>query len=133
VISLRGTKVMKEQITFLIFGIFFLGMSGFLAFAGMMADSAPPSTTFIMAGMTVMCFCLSYLYPQYKQKDERMKLIREKGMFASFFAMMVYFILMNLGLQLELIELSASAVVHILSTLMISTVFLSFVIFSKIY
>jgi hypothetical protein len=133
VISLRGKKVIKEQIIFFIFGIFFLGMSGFLAFAGMMADSAPPSTTFIMVGMAVMCFCLSYLYPQFKQKDERMKLIREKGMFASFFAMMVYFIIMNLGLQLELIELSASAVVHILSTLMICTVFLSFVVFSKIY
>ncbi|WP_245243634.1 permease [Mesobacillus selenatarsenatis] len=131
--SLGDKKFMKEQITFLVFGIFFLGMSGFLAFAGMMADSAPPSITIIMIGMAVMCFCLSYLYPQFKQKDERMKLIREKGMFASFFAMMVYFIVFNLGLQLELIELSASVVVHILSTLMICTVFLSFVVFSKIY
>lgn len=127
---LRGKK---EQITFLVFGIFFLSMSGFLAFVGVMAESAPPSTTFILVGMAVMCFCLSYLYPQFKQKDERMKLIREKGMFASFFAMMVYFIVFNLGLQLELIQLSAGAVVHILSTLMICTVFLSFVVYSKIY
>ena len=123
----------RSQITFFIFGVFFLAMSGFIVFAGMMADSAPPSTTYIMFGMAVMSFCLSYLYPQFKQKDERMKLIREKGMFASFFAMMVYLIFFNLGLQLDLIFLSASDVINILSTLMICTVFLSFVVYSRIY
>ena len=123
----------SSQITFFLFGVFFLVQSGFIAFVGVMADSAPPSATYILFGMAVMCFCLSYLYPQFKQKDERMKRIREKGMFASFFAMMVYLIVFNLGLQLNLIALSASDVINILSTLMICTVFLSFVVYSRIY
>jgi hypothetical protein len=123
----------RYRITFLILGVFFLAMSGFIIYSGVMADSAPPSESYIMIGMAVMCFCLSYLYPQFKQKDERMKLIREKGMFVSFFAMMMYLIAFNLGLKLDLILLTASEAINILSTLLICTVFLSFVIYSKIY
>ncbi|MCS0670359.1 permease [Cytobacillus firmus] len=108
-------------------------MSGFIIYSGVMADSAPPFESYIMIGMTVMCFCPSYLYPQFKQKDERMKLIREKGMFVSFFAMMMYLIAFNLGLKLDLILLTASEAINILSTLLICTLFLSFVIYSKIY
>lgn len=126
---------MKDQywIAFFVLGVFFLAMSGFIVYAGVMADSAPPSESYILIGMAVMCFCLSYLYPQFKQKDERMKLIREKGMFASFFAMMMYLIVFNMGLKLDLILLTASEAINILSTLLICTVFLSFVIYSKIY
>ncbi len=54
-------------------------------------------------------------------------------MFASFFAMMMYLIVFNIGLKLDLILLKASAAVNILSTLLICTVFLSFVIYSGIY
>lgn len=121
------------QIAYFIFGLFFLALNGFIIFAGIMADSAPPSGSYIMVGMAVMCFCLSYLYPQFKQKDERMKLIRQKGMFASFCAMMMYLIAFNIGLQLEFFILTSIEVIHILSTLLICTVFLSFVVYSRIY
>jgi hypothetical protein len=117
---------------FFIFGIFFLCMSGFMIFVGIMADSTPPSGSYMLLALAVMSFSLSYLYPQFKQKDERMKLIRQKGMFASFFAVMLYLIFFNIGLQFEFFTLTANELIHILSTLLICTVFLSFVVYSKI-
>lgn len=112
---------------------FFFMMAGFIIFVSIMADSVPSSTAYIMIAMGVMSLCVGYLYPQFKQKDERMKLIREKGMFVSFIAIMVYFIIFNLGLQLEFFTLTANELLHILSALVISTVFISFVVLSKIY
>ncbi len=74
-----------SQKYFVIMGIIFLFMSGFMILTGIMTHSAPPEATYPLLGMMIMCFCLSYLHPQFKEKDERMKLIRYKGMFFSFF------------------------------------------------
>lgn len=118
---------------FFILGSFFFVLSCFLIVIGMLANQILHSSVYLMFAMAVMSFCMSYLYPQFKQKDERMKLIRAKGMFASFVALMSYLIIFNVGLQFELIHFTASQLIQILSTLMICTVFLSFVIFSKMY
>ena len=75
-----------SQKYFVIMGIIFLFMSGFMILTGIMTHSAPPEATYPLLGMMIMCFCLSYLHPQFKEKDERMKLIRYKGMFFSFCA-----------------------------------------------
>ena len=122
-----------SRIMFFVFGIFFLAMAGFMIVAGVMANSAPPSMSYITLAMAVMSFCIGYLYSQFSQKDERMKLIRQKGMFASFVAMMIYLIVFNIGLQIDFITLTANELIHILTTLMICTVFISFVVYSKIY
>lgn len=118
---------------FFILGLSFVGMGGLLIFTGIKANAAPSSTSFLLLAMAVMSFCLSYLYPQFKQKDERMKLIRQKGMFASFIAMMIYLIVFIIGLQLDFFTITANQLVHILTALMICTVFISFVVYSKIH
>ncbi len=74
-----------SQKYFVIMGIIFLFMSGFMILTGIMTHSAPPAITYPLLGMMIMSFCLSYLHPQFKEKDERMKLIRYKGMFVTFF------------------------------------------------
>ncbi|WP_449538906.1 permease [Ferdinandcohnia sp. Marseille-Q9671] len=122
-----------SRISFFVLGILFTIMGGFMIFAGLMADAAPPSIAYMQLGMAVMSFCLSYLYPQFKQKDERMRLIRQKGMFASFVTVMLYLIVFNLALQFDLFVLTAIELLHILTTLIISTVFIAFVVYSKIY
>ena len=73
-----------SQKYFVMMGIIFLFMSGFMILTGIMTHSAPPTATYPLLGMMIMCFCLSYLHPQFKEKDERMKLIRYKGMFVTF-------------------------------------------------
>ncbi|KAB2331994.1 permease [Bacillus mesophilum] len=123
--------MMGSRRTFLVMGILFTLMGGFVGYAGIMADSAPVSMTYIVLAMAYMSYCLSYLFPQFKENDERVKLIKQKGMFASFIAFMLYLILFQIGIQLGWVNLSALQLLHILSTLMICTVFSSFVIYSK--
>lgn len=126
-----GIVMNYSQKYFLIIGMFFLIMSGFMMLAGVMTHSAPPTPTYTLVSMMIMCFCLSYLHPQFKEKDERMKLIRQKGMFYSFFALLIYFIVFSIGLHLEIIILTAGELLNILAALTISTVFISFVVLSK--
>ena len=78
-----------------------------------------------------MAFCIAYLYPQFKENDERSKLIREKGMFYSYFNIMFFMIIISGLLQFNVINLNGSQTVYIIETLTIITVFLSFVILSK--
>ncbi|EOP28131.1 MULTISPECIES: hypothetical protein [Bacillus] len=122
-----------SQKYFVIMGIIFLIMSGFRILAGIMTHSAPPSPTYTLLAMMIMCFCLSYLHPQFKEKDERMKLIRYKGMFFSFFALTAYYLLFSIGLNLKVMTLSAVELLHILMALTMSTVFISFVVLAKRY
>ncbi|PEZ24926.1 permease [Bacillus thuringiensis] len=122
-----------SQKYFVIMGVIFLFMSGFMILTGIMTHSAPPSPTYTLLAMMVMCFCLSYLHPQFKEKDERMKLIRYKGMFFSFFALTAYYLLFSIGLNLKILTLSATELLNILMALTISTVFISFVVLAKRY
>ena len=122
-----------SQKYFLIMGIIFFIMSGTMVLAGIMTHSAPPTPTYTVLAMMIMCFCLSYLPPQFKEKDERMKLIRYKGMFFSFFALTAYYLLFSIGLNLKIITLSATELLNILMALTMSTVFISFVVLAKRY
>ncbi|CAM4128859.1 MULTISPECIES: hypothetical protein [Bacillus cereus group] len=122
-----------SQKYFVIMGIIFLFMSGFMILTGIMTHSAPPAITYPLLGMMIISFCLSYLHPQFKEKDERMKLIRYKGMFFSFFALIAYYLLFSFGLNLKILTLSATELLNILMALTMSTVFISFVVLSKRY
>ncbi|MCU5095294.1 permease [Bacillus wiedmannii] len=122
-----------SQKYFVIMGIIFLFMSGFMILTGIMTHSAPPPATYPLLGMMIMSFCLSYLHPQFKEKDERMKLIRYKGMFVTFFALIAYYLLFSFGLNLKILTLSATELLNILMALTMSTVFISFVVLSKRY
>ncbi|MBU5218977.1 permease [Bacillus albus] len=122
-----------SQKYFVIMGIIFLFMSGFMILTGIMTHSAPPPATYPLLGMMIMSFCLSYLHPQFKEKDERMKLIRYKGMFFSFFALIAYYLLFSFGLNLKILTLSATELLNILMALTMSTVFISFVVLAKRY
>lgn len=108
-------------------------MGGFLLLAAFMANSAPLPATYDILSMAVMTFCLSYLYPQFAQKDERMQLIRQKGMFFTFFAFLFYSFALNSLLEFNIIHLTASDAITILTALMISTLFTSWVFLARRY
>ncbi|MGD6854357.1 permease [Bacillus infantis] len=103
----------------------------FMAVIGIAAGESILPQTWTLLSMTVMSFSMGYLYPQFKQKDERMKLIRQKGLFYAYFALIVYFFIFFLLLGLGIIDISALELLQILSGLTISTVFLSMVYVSK--
>lgn len=118
---------------FLVLGFFRAGMFGFIVFAAVMANAFPPTSTYIMPSLGIMAFCMSYLYPQIKQKDERMKLIRQKGLEYAYFALLAYFMILMIILQFNLLTLSVLDVLYILTALTICTVFICMVIAAKKY
>ncbi|MGD6895508.1 permease [Bacillus infantis] len=122
---------MESRLTFYICGGLFLILTLFMAVIGISAGESILPQTWTLLSMTVMSFSMGYLYPQFKQKDERMKMIRQKGLFYAYFALIVYFFIFFLLLGLGIIDISALELLQILSGLTISTVFLSMVFVSK--
>jgi hypothetical protein len=116
---------------FLLFGLVFLSNSLFLLFSSISTGAFFAGYELVFLGTAVMSFCLAYLYPQFKDNDERAKRIRERGMFISYFFILGYMIILMPLLQFELIVLSGYQTVSLLSTMTIITVFSSFVVLSK--
>ncbi|WP_239549034.1 permease [Scopulibacillus daqui] len=108
-------------------------MSGIEIMSSMMVKEMPPSQSYIFFALAIMGFCLSYLFPQFKQNDERTKLIRQKGMYISYFAILIYCLILSFLIESGFLDLSAMQVLDIIVSLMIITVFLSWVVLSKIY
>ena len=117
---------------YLILGWFLALQTVFLFFVGITAKQFPYFALTPMS-LTVLSFCMYYLYPQFKQKDERMKMIREKGIFYSYFAILVFHFIFMTILQFDLIQLTAMNLLNILTSLIIMTVFISMVIMARIY
>ncbi|WLR48261.1 permease [Halobacillus litoralis] len=117
---------------FKVIGVFFLLLAGFLIFVGTMGGEWP-SMMWTMVSLGILSFSMSYLYPQFKQKDERMKWIRHKAVFYSFFIMMGIMAVFHLMIVLQVVTLSAVDLLSILLSLNIVTVFLTMVILAKRY
>ncbi|MDT9027088.1 MULTISPECIES: permease [Rossellomorea] len=117
---------------YLILGWVLALQTAFLFFVGITAEEFPYFALTPMS-LTVLSFCMHYLYPQFKQKDERMKVIREKGIFYSYFAILLYHLIFMTVLQFDMIQLTAINLLNIMTSLIIMTVFISMVIMAKIY
>ncbi|WP_277680259.1 permease [Gracilibacillus dipsosauri] len=124
---------MKSRIGYLIIGFLLLIESGYLLYGGITGDFSLSSSIALIFALSIMFLSLGYLQPQFRNKDERMKVIREKSMFYSYFIIMLYFLIFILLLGFNVISLTALATVQILASLVLITVFLLMVILSKIY
>jgi hypothetical protein len=123
---------MRLRIGYLILGCLLLIESGFLLY-GEIVDGNLQSPIFVLIlAISIMFLSLWYLYPQFEKRDERMKVIREKGMFYSYFLLMFYFIIFIILINFNLINISAIGIIMILASLTIMTVFLAMVIISKV-
>jgi len=122
---------MRLTRVYLVMGILGLLVTGGMISLAVLAESTPAPMTYTIFSLTVVCFCLSYLYPQFKQKDERTTYIRQKGVFISYFALLFYYFVLMTIIQFELFALTAMDVLTILSSLTIITVFLSWVILAR--
>ena len=116
---------------YLVFGVFF-GLNALLLLGvGIGAGHEPIPASYMLVSMSIMTFCLSYLQPQFKAKDERSRMIREKGMFYSYFALLGYIMVFLFLLQFNIVNISAITVLSVLAAMLISTVFVSMVIVAK--
>ncbi|MBN9656313.1 permease [Halobacillus sp. GSS1] len=117
---------------FKVIGALFLLMGGFLIVVGTIGGEWP-AMIWTMVSLGVLSFSMSYLYPQFKQKDERMKWIRHKAVFYSFFVMMGVMAVLHFLLALQVITLSALDLLSVLLALNIVIVFLTMVMLSRRY
>ncbi|WP_054636109.1 hypothetical protein [Thalassobacillus sp. C254] len=118
---------------FLITGFVLLIYSVLICYASISTGNFFVGHELVLAGTTLMTFSLSYLYPQFKENDERSKRIRERGMFFSYFFILGYMIILMPLLQFELVSLTGYQTVSLLAALTIITVFSSFVVLAKRY
>ncbi|MED4533047.1 hypothetical protein ABET51_16525 [Metabacillus fastidiosus] len=93
----------------------------------------PKGHELLLLAVAIMSFCLAYLSPQFQQNDERIKKIKEKGMFYSYFFIIGYMFILMIIVQGNETFFNAYQVICILASLTIMTVFLSFVILAKRY
>ncbi|MED4475431.1 MULTISPECIES: hypothetical protein [Bacillaceae] len=118
---------------FFISGFIFLLYSLLIIFSSISTGDFFVGHELVFLGTAVMSFCLSYLYPQFKEDDERSKRIRERGVFFSFLFILGYMIILMPLFQLKIIDLNGYQTVSLLATLAMITVFSSFVVLSKRY
>ncbi|MER2058387.1 permease [Niallia sp. JL1B1071] len=123
---------MKSRLGYLFIGFLLLIESGYLIYGGATGNFFLSPIAGLIFALSIMFLSLGYLQPQFEKKDERMKVIREKGMFYSYFILMFYFLLFITLIHFNVISVSAMGVVIILASLTIMTVFLSLVILSWI-
>ncbi|MFA9555779.1 hypothetical protein ACERII_00525 [Evansella sp. AB-rgal1] len=122
-----------KRLMFLIFGICFTLFTILIFISTIYTNSFPQGHEFGLLSTTIMCFCLAYLYPQFKDNDERTKRIKEKGMFYSYFFILGFMILLMVLFQTNVVSLDGFQTVSILAAFTITTVFSSFVILSFRY
>src|SRR5690625_211844 len=119
------------QIQFIVFGFLFLALSVIKSIAAISGGLFPIGHDIVLFGVSVMAFCNAYLYPHFKENDERSKRIKEKGMFVSYFFILGYMIVLMGLFQFNVVALSGYQTVSVLAALTMMTVFISFVVFSK--
>lgn len=115
---------------FVVIGCIFLVQAAFFLVIGIVAKEVL-SQTYMLLAMMIMAFSMSYLYPQFKQKDERMKYIRYKALTYSALAFVAYYIILTGIIQFDILIVTAMEALNILGALMISTVFIIMVILAK--
>ncbi|MFD1412436.1 hypothetical protein [Oceanobacillus jeddahense] len=121
------------RIFFLIGGFIFLFYTLLIGFSSIATGNFFAGHELVYFGVTIMSFCLAYLYPQFKENDERTKKIRERGMFFSYFIILGSMIILMPLFQFGVVHLNGYQTVSILATLAIVSVFSSFVVLSKRY
>lgn len=123
---------MKSRYGYFFIGILLLVESVYLLYGSLNGDFDLSASAALIFAISVMFLSLGYLQPQFKSKDERMKVIREKGMFYSYFLLIAYFLLFIALIHFNIINIAAITVVMILASLTIVTVFLSMVVLSRV-
>ena len=124
---------MGSRLVFLIIGFLLLIETIYMIVGSLRGDFSASLIIVLIFSISILFLSLGYLYPQFKNKDERMKLIRDKSMFYSYFILMFYFLVFVILLHFEIISLTAYSAVIILASLTIMTVFILFIILSFVF
>lgn len=95
----------SNQRLYIFFGLLFLANTALLVTVSISGGGSLKGYEFVMFGISIMVFCIAYIYPQFKDNDERSKRIKEKGMFFSYFFILGYSIILMGLFQFKVIHL----------------------------
>lgn len=95
----------SNQRLYIFFGLLFLANTALLVTVSISGGGSLKGYEFVMFGISIMVFCIAYIYPQFKDNDERSKRIKEKGMFFSYFFILGYSIILMGLFQFKVIDL----------------------------
>ncbi|MGM0890716.1 MAG: hypothetical protein ACQEW5_28290 [Bacillota bacterium] len=122
---------MSSRRNFIIVGIILSLVFAIKLFSSIMTESFSFMEILLWGTLAYIPFALAYLYPQFKQNDERTKFIRQKGMFVSFILTIVYFIVITFINKFDIIILTTQDLIQLLISLVFITIFSSFLILAK--
>lgn len=126
-------NVRSYRVFFILSSVFFLILGVGLIVLSVSLDGKIDGHEFLIISMAVVCAANAYLVPQFIVNDERVKLIKQKAFSTSYFFNMGYSLILMTLLYTELIHLTALQLLGMFTALIICTVFLLFVFFSKRY
>ncbi|MFJ7932636.1 hypothetical protein [Peribacillus sp. NPDC096448] len=126
-------EIKSAQRLYIFLGLIFLANTALLVTVSISGGGSLKGYEFVMFGISIMAFCNAYIYPQFKDNDERSKRIKEKGMFFSYFFILGYSIIIMGLFQFKVIHIDGYQTICLVASLIIMTVFLSFVVLSKRY
>lgn len=127
------TDVKTYRALFIFSAIFFTIIGGGLIVLSVTVDYNIAGHEFLTLSLAVVCAVQAYLVPQFIMNDERVKLIKQKAMSTGYFFIMGYTVIFMILLQTKIIHLTALQLLGMFTALIVSTVFLLFVFFSKRY
>lgn len=127
---MKSRKKVQSSI-FIVFGMLFLLFATILATASVSTGRFPVGHDVVLFGVAVMAFCNAYLVPHFEAKDERSRIIREKGMYYSYFILLGLLFVLMIAFQFTPLNWNGFQTVSVIVALLLITVFSSFVVVSK--
>ncbi|MFK3937133.1 hypothetical protein ACI2JA_06380 [Alkalihalobacillus sp. NPDC078783] len=130
---MNDMSVRSYRIFFIIAAIFFIVFGVGLIVLNVLYNHKVVGHEFTWITLSVICAVQAYLVPQFIVNDERVKLIKQKAMSTGYFFIIGYSVIFMILLQTKVIHLTAIQLLGIFTALIVCTVFLLFVFFSKRY
>lgn len=81
--------------------------------------------------LAFMAYAICHLYPQFKQRDERVDAIKQKGMYLTVFIVLIGLIALMVLIQLNMITLTTLEIIRFLISFVIITIWTCWLILSK--
>ncbi|CAM3931468.1 hypothetical protein [Alkalicoccus chagannorensis] len=118
---------------FVIAGILFLLYGALLTAGSIYTGTFFAGHDIGILSLSVLCFALAWLHPQFKDNDERARMIREKGMLFSYFFLVFYLVFLMGITQFNVVYLDAYQALSLVAALMTTTVPMTFVFLARRY
>ncbi|MCY9374537.1 hypothetical protein MOF34_05145 [Bacillus sp. T17B1] len=118
---------------YFIIGVLFAMVFLTKTFFQILTHSVSLTELLMWGALSYLSFAAGYIYPQFKEKDERANFIKQKGMQYTLYSVLIYCAMIMFSIQFSVVTLPAVEIIRILISLTIITTFSSWVILSKKY